>query len=189
MNDGFIDSGTNTDNGTNIDEDAGTTTDFPEVPEDDTSDDTGIDSVSDTMGSDIEPATDTEGVQKDIEGDSLDNTETGLEVQENISAGSSESGAASSIDYTYELNNIEYWQMQQLEQMQAVQSVSGNSIMVTFDDDSMQVLTEVQEKQDALIDGQTTFCGLMGCLVLAVCAEWLIGSAKRAVKHFTGRKE
>lgn len=189
MNDGTNNSGTDTDNGTGVGEDVGTTSDIPEVPEDNTSDDTGIDSVSDTMGSNLEPTTDTEGVQEDIESDPVDNTETGLEVQENISAGSSEIGAASSIDYTYELNNIEYWQTQQLAEFQAVQSVSGNSIMITFDEDSMQVLMEVQEKQDALIDGQATFCGLLGCLVFAVCAEWLIGSAKRAIKHFTGRKD
>ena len=189
MNDGTNNSGTDTDNGTGVGEDVGTTSDFPEIPEDNTSDDTGIDSVSDTMGSNIEPTTDTEGVQEDIESDPVDNTETGLEVQENIFAGSSEIGAASSIDYTYELNNIEYWQIQQLEEMQAIQSVSGNSIMVTLDADSMETLVQVQEKQDTAIEHLDTFCGLMACLVFAVCAEFLIHSAKRTVKHFTGRKE
>lgn len=185
MNDGTNNSGIDTDNGAGVGEDAGTAYDIPEVSEDNTSDDSVTDSVSDTMGSDSFPVADTENMSEDTASDTLDNSETGMEVPENTA----ESSSDSSVDYTYELNNIEYWQTQQLAEMQAVQSVSGNSIMVTLDDDSMQVITEVQEKQDAIIDGQATFCGLLGCLVFAVCAEWLIGSAKRSIKHFTGRKE
>lgn len=185
MNDGVNNSGTDTDSGTVIAEDAGTAPDVPAVPEDSTSDVGDTNSVSDTVGDFAFPVADTESVAEDTTDNTLDNSEVGMEVSESTT----ESSSDSSVDYTYELNNIEYWQMQQLEQMQAVQSVSGNSIMVSFDDDSMQALTEIQEKQDMLIDGQETFCGLMGCLVLAVCAEWLIGSAKRAVKNFTGRKE
>ena len=181
MNDGVNNSGTDTDSGTVIAEDAGTAPDVSAVPEDSTSDVGDTNSVSDTVGDSAFPVADTESNSESTEIGSVDGSETSVE--------NTESGADSTIDYTYELNNIEYWQMQQLEQMQAVKSVSGNSIMVSFDDDSMQALTEIQEKQDMLIDGQATFCGLMGCLVLVVCAEWLIGSAKRAVKNFTGRKE
>lgn len=181
MNDGINNSGTDTDYETGVAEDGTVVGDVSTVPEDFNSGTVDTGGVSDAMGSDSNTTTDTESDTGDTESNTVDNTETNVEVQE--------TSTGSTVDYTYELNNIEYWQTQQLAEMQAVQSVSGNSILVTLDEDSMQAITEVQEKQEAIIDGQSTFCGLLGCLVFAVCAEWLIGSAKRSIKHFTGRKE
>lgn len=181
MNDGTNNSGTDTDYGTGIAEDETVVGDVSTVPEDFNSGTNDTGSVSDSMGSDSGTTTDTESNSENTEIATMDNTGTNVEVQETSSS--------SSVDYTYELNNIEYWQTQQLAEMQAVQSVSGNSIMVTLDEDSMQAITEVQEKQEVIIDGQTTLCGLVGCLVFAVCADFLVHSAKRIMKNITGKKE
>lgn len=181
MNDGTNNSGIDTDNGTNITENGAVAENVSTVPEDINSDSNNTGGVSDTMGNSALPVTDTESDTENTESGTVDNTETNVEVQE--------SSSNSSVDYTYELNNIEYWQTQQLAEMQAVQNVSGNSIMVTLDDASMQTLTEIQARQDTIIESQNMLCNFMGCLVFAVCAEWLIGSAKRTIKHFTGRKE
>lgn len=185
MNDGINNSGTDTDYGTGIAEDTGSECTVSDVPGNNDDNTNNTDIISDAMGSDILPVTDTESNTESATLSEMDNTEAGMEVPESTT----ESSSDSSVDYTYELNNIEYWQTQQLAEMQAVQSVSGNSIMVTLDEDSMQAITEVQEKQEAIIDGQATLCGLVGCLVFAVCADFLVHSAKRIMKNITGKKE
>lgn len=185
MNDGIIDSGTDTDNGTSISENVEVGGDVQAVPEDNDSGSDNTDSVSDTMGDVTESVTDTEDNTEDVESGAVDNTKDSVDVPETTT----ESGATSYVDYTSDLNHIDSLLYDVRTELQEVQSVSGNSIVVSFDNDSMQALAEIQTKQETIIESQDVFCGLMGCLVFAVCAEWLIGSAKRSIKHFTGRKE
>ncbi len=185
MNDGTNNCGTDTDNGTSIVENVEVGGDVQTVPEDIDSSLDNTDSVSGAVGDVAESITDTEDNTEDIESGAVDNTENNVDIPQTTT----ESGTVSYIDYTSDLNHIDSLLYDVRTELQEVQSVSGNSIMVSLDDTSMQAITEVKENQDVIIEGQNVFCGLMGCLVLAVCAEWLIGSAKRTIKHFIGRKE
>lgn len=145
-----------------------------------TDDDDSGDIVSDAMGSDSLLPSDSESNQENTENDSVSNTETDV--------GSSESVSEITGDYMPELEYIDYLLKEQLNTMQAV-TVSGNSISVSLDNDSLQALTEVKENQISIQEEIKTISVLVSCVIFALCAEFLFNSAKRVVKNMTNRKE
>lgn len=144
-----------------------------------TDDDSG-DLVSDALGSDSLLSSDSESNQENIENGSVSNTETDVEGTESVSEMTG--------DYMPELEYIDYLLKEQLNTMQAV-TVSGNSISVSLDNNSLQVLTEVSENQISIQEEIKTISVLVSCVIFALCAEFLFNSAKRVVKNMTNRKE
>ena len=144
-----------------------------------TDDDSG-DLVSDALGSDSLLSSDSESNQENIENGSVSNTDTDVEGTESVSEMIG--------DYMPELEYIDYLLKEQLNTMQAV-TVSGNSISVSLDNNSFQVLTEVSENQISIQEEIKTISVLVSCVIFALCAEFLFNSAKRVVKNMTNRKE
>lgn len=145
-----------------------------------TDDDDSGDIVSDAMGSVSILPSDSESNQENTENDSVSNTETDVESSEAVSEITG--------DYMPELEYIDYLLKEQLTNMQAV-TVSGNSISVSLDNDSLQALTEVKENQISIQEEIKTISVLVSCVIFALCAEFLFNSAKRVVKNMTNRKE
>lgn len=181
MNDEFDYSGTDSDSVANVES-------IGEVESEDTgqndssstADDDSGDIVSDTMGSDSLLPSDSEINQENTENDSVSNTETDVENSDSVSEITE--------DYMPELEYIDYLLKEQLTNMQAV-TVSGNSISVSLDNDSLQALTEVKENQISIQEEIKTISVLVSCVIFALCAEFLFNSAKRVVKNMTNRKE
>lgn len=92
-------------------------------------------------------------------------------------------------DYLPELEYIDYILHSQLDEMRSVKTVSGNSIYVSLDDSGTELLTDIHEKQNALIVGQNAIFSLLSCILLVLTMEYLINSAKRIMKKMSFRKE
>lgn len=182
VNDRFIYFDIDTDSGADIGENGEVQNDVSDVPENIDSGTSDINSVSDTLGSDYVDNTTPEDIQEDIESNEVDNTSDSMEYETSYS----ESGA---VDYIPELEYIDYLLNEQLNEMKSVQTVSGNSVLVTFDDSSMQMLTEIRDNQVTQIENQNVMINLIGCLLFSVVAEYLILSSKRVMKKMVNRRE
>ena len=175
-----------TNNGNDIGEAGELENNSTELPEYNESDvDNGV-SVSDAMGSDYNDDANTENNEKNIEGNTVGYTESSMETEEGFFEDYQENEM---IDYTPELEYIDYLLSMQIQNQLSVQSVSGNSIMVSLDDSSMQAITEIRQNQIITHEKCETMINLVGCLLLAVVLEYLIMSSKRIVKKMTNRKD
>lgn len=175
-----------TNNGNDIGEAGELENNSTELPEHNESDVGNGVAVSDAMGSDNSADANTENNEKNIEGDTVDNTESGLEAEEEFFADYQENEA---IDYTPELEYIDYLLSMQIQNQISVQSENGKSIVVSLDDSSMQALTEIKQNQIITHEKCELMINLVGCLLLAVVLEYLIMSSKRVVKKMTNRKD
>lgn len=180
MNDRFIYCSTDTVSGNSIGENDGSGTAVPELPENNDSNNNSADSVSDSMGSDIKPIADTESNSGDTEADTLSDSETGMEDAIYYQS--------ETVDYTSEIEYIDYLLNEQLQEIKSVQTVSGNSINVTLDNDAIQMLTEIHIKQDKIIESYDTVGNTVSCLLLVVCLGYFTASARRVVKRMFNRK-
>lgn len=185
MNDGFSNSVIDTDSGEVFAENGEIGNDVQPVPESDTSNASVSSDVSDPVGSDILSGSDTESSTEIVESSAVDSSETGMETSHN----DAQTSADTSVDYSYKLDNIEYRLMQQLDTMQSTKSVSGNSLVVSLDSASMETLTDMQQNQKDIITGQNALYGLLGCVLFALCADFIVHSVKRVFKNITGKGE
>ena len=181
MNDGTNNSGNDTDSGTVFPEDAGMGGTVSDVPENYDSGSVDTDGVLDSMGNIDDSVTDTETGTENAENNPLDNTQDSVEDAESTTSGR--------VDYTSDLNHIDSLLYDVRTELQEVQSVSGNSIVVTLDNESVEAIATVQEKQDVIIEGQASVVVLLECVVFALCADYIIHSVKRLMKNITGKKE
>ena len=175
-----------TDSGNGIGENGEYENNDAELPEDNVSSNDSSVNVSDTVGGDSDIITDTESDSGYIEDSTVDNTESGMETKEEFSADYTESDR---VDYTPELEYIDYLLSMQIQNQLAVQSEAGNSVVVSFDDVGMQILTEIRDNQIVTHEKCDMMNNLVGCLLLAVVAEYLIMSSKRVMKRMINRKE
>lgn len=150
------------------------------------SDDNSYNPLPDSLGNDSLLSSDTEDIEEDSTENKTDNGETVMEDTEASLPSDSTLGAS---DYLPELEYIDYLLNVQLDEIQSVKSVSGNSINVTIDGNGMEALTGIQERQDRLLEGQEILINLVGCLFLAIVMEFLFNSAKRVMKKMSFRKE
>ncbi len=180
MNDRFIYCSTDTVSGNSIGENDGSGTSVPELPEDNDSGNNSTDSVSDTVGSDIESASDTESDSGDTEVDAVSDSETSME---NATYYQSEA-----VDYTSEIEYIDYLLNEQLQEMKSVQTVSGNSINVTLDNDTMQMLTEIKQNQIEIGGKCDGIMSIAYCILFVGILSYLLGSSRRVVKKMFNRK-
>ncbi len=185
MNDGINDINDDTLGGTDIPEDAGDSGETGSDTQSNESIDNSGDAVFDSMGSDNNGVSDSEAVQEIIENDSLDSEESGVETSGGSETYYTETGA---VDYTPELEYIDYLLNQQLTELNAVQTVSGNSVLVSFDDTSAQLLVDIQTGQETIIEGQTALFGLVSCVLMVICIDYFTASARRVVKKMFNRK-
>lgn len=175
-----------TDSGTDVGENGTDENDGGELSTKDNDTDSGGDSVSDAVGSDSDSDTDTESDAENIESDAVADTESGVESSENDASDYAQSGE---VDYLSELEYIDYLLNTQIENQEAVLSVSGNSVNVSLDDESMQLLTEIRDGQLVMHGKCDVLINLMSCLLLAVVVEYLIMSSKRVMKKMVNRKD
>ena len=157
--------------------------DVPEIDENSTG---MVDTVSDAMGSDTDIVADTESGAQSITDIPLDNTENSMESENGYFEDYTQSN---DLEYLPELEYIDYLLAEQIQNQIMVQSVSGNSIMVTIDDTGMQMLTEIRDNQYITHEKCDTMINLLGCLLLAVIIEYLVMSSKRIVKKMMNRKD
>ena len=175
-----------TNNGNDIGEAGELENNSTELPEYNESDvDNGV-SVSDAMGSDTDIVADTESGAQSITDIPLDNTENSMESENGYFEDYTQSN---DLEYLPELEYIDYLLAEQIQNQIMVQSVSGNSIMVTIDDTGMQMLTEIRDNQYITHEKCDTMINLLGCLLLAVIIEYLVMSSKRIVKKMMNRKD
>lgn len=146
------------------------------------SDNTVSDSVGDDniLSSDSEADTEIIANDSEIAPDIV--PETGMDSAPTIT----ETG---DINYLPELEYIDYLLNEQLTGIQSVTSVSGNSITVSFDDTSSQLLTDIRTDIGTMIEGQQLISTLLTSVLVAVVLEYLFASAKRIMKKSTNRKE
>lgn len=185
MNDGIDNLIDDTSGSTDIPEDAGNEGNVGNDTEPEQSANNSGDTVSDTMGSDNNGVSDSETVQEDTESDAVDSEENGVEISGGSETYYAETGT---VDYTPELEYIDYLLNQQLTEMNAVQTVSGNSVLVSFDDTSTQLLVDIKAGQETIIDGQTALFGLVSCVLMVICIDYFTASARRVVKKMFNRK-
>lgn len=142
--------------------------------------------VSDSVGddtilsSDSEDDTEISATDSEIASDIV--PETGMDSAPTLT----ETG---DINYLPELEYIDYLLNEQLTGFQSVTSVSGNSITVSFDDTSSQLLTDIRTDIGTMIEGQQLISTLLTSVLVAVVLEYLFASAKRIMKKSTNRKE
>lgn len=185
MNDGIDNISDDTVGGTDITENAGDSGETGSDTQSNESIDNSSDTVSDSMGSDDNGVSNTETIQEDIESDAVDNSESDVEASGGSETFYTESGT---VDYTPELEYIDYLLNQQLTEMNAVQTVSGNSVLVSFDDASAQLLVDIKTGQETIVTGQTALFGLVSCVLMAICIDYFTASARRVVKKMFNRK-
>lgn len=142
--------------------------------------------VSDTVGDDTilssDSEVDAENTTTDSEIASDIVSETGLDSAPTLT----ETG---DINYTPELEYIDFLLNEQLTGLKSVTSVSGNSITVSFDDTSSQLITDIRTDIGTMIEGQQLISTLLTSVLVAVVLEYLFASAKRIMKKSTNRKE
>lgn len=142
--------------------------------------------VSDSVGddtvlpSDSEADTENSATDSEIASDAV--SEAGLDSAPTLT----ETG---DINYLPELEYIDYLLNEQLAGLKSVTSVSGNSITVSFDDTSSQLLTDIRTDIGTMIEGQQLISTLLTSVLVAVVLEYLFASAKRIMKKSTNRKE
>ena len=121
----------------------------------------------------------------------LPNEETNLEIETDIEVDSETlTEVTNETDLSGVYSELEYIDYLLIEQNEILQStVSGNSVSVKIDDSVLEDLTAVSDNQQFIINNQSFLIGLVGCVLMAVCIEWLFASAKRSIKWLTGRKE
>lgn len=153
------------------------------------------DTVSDTVGTDTVLSSDTEtvtesnensentGTENDLQNTASD-TESTLEATAEVNTDIS---AETGIDYTPELEYIDYLLNEQLVTMRS--TVSGNCINVSLDDNSLQAVSELSSNQLLIHEELKTVSVLLSCIVFCLCADFLFMSAKRVVKNITNRKD
>ena len=143
-------------------------------------------SISDSVGddnilsSDSEADTENSAIDSEIASDIV--SETGLDSAPTLT----ETG---DINYLPELEYIDYLLNEHLTGLKSVTSVSGNSITVSFDDTSSQLLTDIRTDIGTMIEGQQLISTLLTSVLVAVVLEYLFASAKRIMKKSTNRKE
>lgn len=177
-----------TDSGENIGSNESSGTEITEIPDTESEEifDTVSDTVFDPVGSDSDSATDTEVVPEDITSNEVDNTDSGTENGVDNQTSYEES---SSVDYVSEFEYIDYLLNTQIDEMNAVQSVSGNSVVISIDETGMQTLAEIKQNQQIQIENQGVLINLCTCLLLVVVIDFLFASAKRIMKKMSFRKE
>lgn len=116
----------------------------------------------------------------------LSNEASSIENIENINENTTSETTDLSGIYT-ELEYIDYLILEQTSLMR--DTVSGNSINVNLDNYTKEAFVTVTEQQNKLIESQNIIISLVGCVLLAICIQFLFASAKRSVKWFSGRKE
>ena len=193
MNDGFTDISFDTGNGTDgivdseVSERFDTSTDTEQAVTDSDF------SLPDSLGNDFLLSSSTTDNAEVFAPSETPVPETGEEIQETVGPDSvtgSEGGVSSdSVNYIPELEYIDYLLNTQLDEMNAVQSVSGNSINVSFDDTTCQTLQDLARNQLVSIENQEIIINLVSCVLLAVVLDFLIASARRTAKKMHGRKE
>lgn len=188
MNDGYLDSfddtASDSDNGYYEESADSTETESESISDTDNT-------LSDTVGNDTLLSSDTENNAEDITENQTDFTETALENQtENSETGSEiSSDSSQDIDYLSEIEYIDFLLNTQIDEMQSVKSVSGNSINVTIDSSGTEILQNISDNQVIMIDNQNVIINLLSCILLAIVMEYLINSAKRVMKKMSFRKE
>lgn len=191
MNDGLASISTDTDNGADFGLDAevagNSSTDSGTEPDFDTSGDSVSDALGDSslLSSDTTDSAETPAPSENTDSEnSTENTESVETEEMTDSQPSSFDG-----EYLPELEYIDSLLNTQIEEMNAVQTVSGNSIHVTFDDTINQTLQEMNTSQLAALENQSVIINLLSCVLLAVVIDFLIASARRTAKKMHGRKE
>ena len=142
--------------------------------------------VSDTVGDDNILSSDSEADKEIIANDSENITDNVTGTGADTAPTLTETG---DINYLPELEYIDYLINEQLTGFQSVTSVSGNSITVSFDDSSSQLLTDIRTDIGTMIEGQQSISTLLTSVLVAVVLEYLFASAKRIMKKSTNRKE
>lgn len=187
MNDGFTDLSLDTDNATDLGTDADSS------KPSDTDSDIGQDSsasdssVSDSLGDSDSVSSDTEDTETDSDISETEDTESA--VDGSAVSPPKEIADSETADYLSELEYIDFLLNSQLDEMNAVQSVSGNSVNISFDDTTNQTLQNIRQGQLESIDNQSMIINLLSCVLLAVVLDFLIASARRSAKKMHGRKE
>ena len=142
--------------------------------------------VSDTVGDDNILSSDSESDTENSTTDSEIASEIGAEIGLDSAPTLTETG---DINYLPEMEYIDYLLNEQLTGLKSVTSVSGNSITVSFDDTSSQLLTDIRTDIGTMIEGQQLISTLLTSVLVAVVLEYLFASAKRIMKKSTNRKE
>ncbi len=142
--------------------------------------------VSDSVGNDTILPSDSEVDTENTATDSEIASEIGAEIGLDSAPTLTETG---DINYLPELEYIDYLLNEQLTGLKSVTSVSGNSITVSFDDTSSQLLTDIRTDIGTMIEGQQLISTLLTSVLVAVVLEYLFASAKRIMKKSTNRKE
>lgn len=187
MNDGLTDLFSDTDSGADLGEAPG----FSET--DNTASDTQQDfpasdsSVSDTVGSSDLLPSDTEDTETDFDVSETEDTEASSDGSSDFL--SEDITNSESMDYLSELEYIDFLLNTQIDEMNAVQTVSGNSVRISFDDTTNQTLQDMRQSQLDLLDNQNAIINLLSCVLLCVVLDFLIASARRTAKKMHGRKE
>lgn len=194
MNDRYNNGSVDSDSGTDIADIAENGTEMGnDTPTESGTGDTDS-TLSDTMGSTDQSIADTEASTDGTENTSDIGAENSTESSMENPSDSSETSpdtvtVTEQIDYTPEIEYIDYLLNEQLNEMKSVKTVSGNSIVVTFDDTGSQLLADIKTNQQTIIDGQAVAANLISCLLLAVMIEFMSNSAKRVSKKLFNRKE
>lgn len=163
-----------------------TDNDFSSASESPTDIDNTGDTVSDAVGDNSVTDSVTENSAEASSPSSPDNTSDGMEIEGVFFTDYSQS---ETVNYTPELEYIDYLLSTQIQNQLAVQSVSGNSIVMSIDENGSQLLCEIKENQIVTQEKCDLMINLTGCLLFAVLAEYLIMSSKRIVKKMINRKE
>lgn len=142
--------------------------------------------VSDTVGDDNILSSDSEADTENSTTDSEITSEIGAEIGLDSAPTLTETG---DINYLPELEYIDYLLNEQLTGLKSVTSDAGNSITVSFDDTSSQLLTDIRTDISTMIEGQQLISTLLTSVLVAVVLEYLFASAKRIMKKSTNRKE
>ena len=142
--------------------------------------------ISDSVGNDTMLPSDSEADTENSTTDSEIASENGAEIGLDSVPTLTETG---DINYLPEMEYIDYLLNEQLTGLKSVTSVSGNSITVSFDDSSSQLLTDIRTDIGTMIEGQQLISTLLTSVLVAVVLEYLFASAKRIMKKSTNRKE
>ena len=138
------------------------------------SSDSSIDADSSTLPSDT-PA--------DIPEDVVSTPETSLDTQPDSLPPSESADTGSGTDYTELLLDIDGLLYQHNYDFKSIISVSGNTIMITPDDNTTATLTAIADNQKTLIDGQAVLSGTVTLIFIAFMLHIVSRSVKRMVRY------
>ena len=119
----------------------------------------------------------------DIPEDMVSSPETSSDTQPDNLTPTESADMESGTDYTTFLSNIESLLYQHNYDTGNVISVSGNTIMITPDDMTTALLTDISKSQQILIDGQTVLSGTVFLIFIAFMLNVVSHSVRRMVKY------